>query len=76
MCVCALMTNGSAAMHPFVLQLTRSILTVSGEWVELTRLNNFQVKEATACLPPATQEGHGKVRGKRRRPISTICLFN
>lgn len=56
------MTNVSAAVHPFVFQLTRSILTVSGEWVELTRLNNVQVMEAATCLPPATQEGHNSTQ--------------
>lgn len=70
LCACVLMTNVSAAMHPFAFQLTRSILTVSGEWVELTRLNNIQVMEAAVCLPPATQEGHKRVS------INTICLLN
>lgn len=54
--VCVLMTNVSAAMHPSVFQLTRSILTVSGEWVGLTRLNNIKVMGAAACRPPATHE--------------------
>lgn len=30
--------------------LTGSVLTVSAEWVELTRLNTVQVVQAAACL--------------------------
>lgn len=60
---CLLMTNVSAAKHLPVFQPTRSILPVSGEWVELTRRNGIQVMEAAACLPPATQGGDTKGKG-------------
>lgn len=70
-CACSWLMSLQQRIRLFF-HLARSILTVSGEWVELTRLNDIQVMEAAACLPPAAREGHKRVRGDRQRSINPI----